>query len=259
MAVGSSSAEPWHAPRNQSMPAKIQKIRNQPTEQRCYAACAIQDETRSPVGWQLGLIAFPDCACALFQTSTLLVLAIVMSAPSSPANALASHLLTQTASAIAILESLNVINPQDANIIRSKLPSPSGPFPSLEPASPRHDMSASFQTLSMGTSSPSVPALPARRVENRAKALWDYHGTVSQRPAFPELNPQADRCRPRTISLSEQEISLLLTRKVSKRPPRSRISWIVNEQWYRGRVIPPGQSVPLDRAGLFPSNYIEKL
>lgn len=32
----------------------------------------------------------------------------------------------------------------------------------------------------------------------------------------------------------------------------------VNDQWFRGRVIPTGQHVPLGRAGLFPSNYIEK-
>ena len=32
----------------------------------------------------------------------------------------------------------------------------------------------------------------------------------------------------------------------------------VNDQWFRGRVIPTGQHVPLERAGLFPSNYIEK-
>lgn len=33
----------------------------------------------------------------------------------------------------------------------------------------------------------------------------------------------------------------------------------VNAQWYRGRVIPQGQSYPLERQALFPSNYIEKL
>ena len=33
---------------------------------------------------------------------------------------------------------------------------------------------------------------------------------------------------------------------------------LVNEQWYRGRVVPQGQMYPLDRSGLFPSNYVEK-
>jgi hypothetical protein len=32
----------------------------------------------------------------------------------------------------------------------------------------------------------------------------------------------------------------------------------VNNQWYRGRVIPSGQQIPQDRSGLFPANYIEK-
>jgi hypothetical protein len=33
----------------------------------------------------------------------------------------------------------------------------------------------------------------------------------------------------------------------------------VNPQWSRGRVIPSGQAMPLEKGGLFPSNYIEKL
>ena len=36
------------------------------------------------------------------------------------------------------------------------------------------------------------------------------------------------------------------------------VALLVNEQWYRGRVIPQGQGYPLERSGLFPSNYVEK-
>ncbi|EIW70468.1 hypothetical protein TREMEDRAFT_68076 [Tremella mesenterica DSM 1558] len=154
-----------------------------------------------------------------------------MAHPSPPATVLASHLLAQTTSAIGVLESLGIISSQDASLIRSKLPSPAGPFPTLTPPSPRNDVSGPFGRMNMGPPGQQQigpPALPARRAEVRAKALWDYHGTEADDLVF----------RAGDMIIIDEE---------------------VNEQWYRGRVIPPGQSVPIERSGLFPSNYVEKL
>ncbi|KAK1924104.1 SH3 domain-containing protein [Papiliotrema laurentii] len=175
-----------------------------------------------------------------------------------PAQTLATHLLNQTLSSIAILETLNVINASDAHLIRSKLPSPTGPFPSLAaplPAPAPQDLAQSFGGLSVNPTNayaqnqptspqqhyqspthsfqpppaPAPPSLPPRaRSEQRAKALWDYSGAEPDDLAF----RQGD-----TLIIDEE----------------------VNEQWYRGRVIPQGQQYPLDRGGLFPSNYIEKI
>ena len=50
----------------------------------------------------------------------------------TPANALASHLISQIRSNLSLLEQLSVIQPQDADQIRTKLPPPNGPFPSLD-------------------------------------------------------------------------------------------------------------------------------
>ena len=125
-----------------------------------------------------------------------------------PAQTLATHLLNQTLSSIAILETLNVINASDAHLIRSKLPSPTGPFPSLTaplPAPAPQDLAQSFGGLSVNPTNayaqnqptspqqhyqspthsfqpppaPAPPSLPPRaRSEQRAKALWDYSGAV---------------------------------------------------------------------------------
>ncbi|WVQ72370.1 hypothetical protein IAR50_001922 [Cryptococcus sp. DSM 104548] len=167
-----------------------------------------------------------------------------------PAHAFASHLINQTLSSIALLESLSIINPSDASLIRQKLPSPTGPFPSLAPLSP----SASFANLSI-TQSPSswavqhrdepqqpqsvvstpgpAPTLPPRQrpghpPEQRAKALWDFSGTQADDLQF----------RSGDVLIIDEE---------------------VNDQWSRGRVIPNGHHAPLPRSGLFPSNYVEKL
>ncbi|WVQ67500.1 uncharacterized protein L199_005700 [Kwoniella botswanensis] len=179
-----------------------------------------------------------------------------------PAQAFASHLINQTLSSIALLESLSIINPTDASLIRQKLPSPTGPFPSLNPPSP--SPSASFAGLNISQSptswtvrharedsthsppqrQPQIQAAPVqqppqpapapllpprgRPAESRAKALWDFNGTEGDDLQF----------RSGDIIVIDEE---------------------VNEQWYRGRVIPKGHTVPLPRSGLFPSNYIEKL
>nr|ODN74263.1 hypothetical protein L203_06640 [Cryptococcus depauperatus CBS 7841] len=174
-----------------------------------------------------------------------------------PAQAFASHLINQTLSSIALLESLSVVSPADASLIRQKLPSPTGPFPSLSSSSP----SSSFANLNIVQSSPTpswtvqharedtvhtsvnhgqhpppmgqaAPALPPRQrsglVEQRGKALWDFNGTEAEDLQF----------RSGDIIIVDEE---------------------VNEQWSRGRVVPAGHNAPLPRLGLFPSNYIEKI
>ncbi|OCF41898.1 hypothetical protein I317_04308 [Kwoniella heveanensis CBS 569] len=191
-----------------------------------------------------------------------------MSHQHQPAQAFASHLINQTLSSIALLESLSLINPSDASLIRQKLPSPTGPFPSLNPP---QSPSSSFAGLNISQTSPSwtvrharedslhspvqqsqppapqvqvpiqpvqhqpsapapAPSLPPRNrpAEVRAKALWDFNGTEGDDLQF----------RSGDIIVIDEE---------------------VNEQWYRGRVIPQGHNAPLPRSGLFPSNYIEKL
>jgi len=121
---------------------------------------------------------------------------IRMSGP--PAQALATHLINQTLSSLSVLETLNIISRDDASQIRSKLPNPYGPFPSLGAAS-SPSANASFSQLSLGPASPPphqppsqtsipplhnqmavIPSLPPRAPsrEVRARALWDYAGTV---------------------------------------------------------------------------------
>lgn len=117
-----------------------------------------------------------------------------------PAQALATHLINQTLSSLSVLETLDVLSREDAALIRSKLPNPYGPFPSLQP-SLNPQITTSFGQLSVGPASPPpphispqhtiqspspnpqsamVPSLPARAPlrESRARALWDYNGTV---------------------------------------------------------------------------------
>ncbi|ORX35749.1 SH3 domain-containing protein [Kockovaella imperatae] len=187
-----------------------------------------------------------------------------MSNMDSPGHSLTSHLINQTLSSIAILESLNIVSAADAHLIRQKLPPASGPFPALDSQGPTHPQSSvsnlpgSFSSLNLNNppSSPHdyrspqaplpssqsqqfsqtpsspypPPALPprGRATESRARALWDYNGTAHDDLTFRSGD---------TVIIDEE----------------------VNEQWYRGRVIPQGQQYPLERSGLFPSNYIEKL
>lgn len=109
----------------------------------------------------------------------------------TPAHSLAAHLISQTLSSLALLESLGVVNAADARSFRSKLPAAAGPFPSLTPPA-QTEVSTSISTLSIAgpprtafgqqspPRAPPVPSLPprGRAAESRAKALWDYHGTV---------------------------------------------------------------------------------
>ena len=182
-----------------------------------------------------------------------------------PTHTLASHLVNQTLASISVLETLSLINPADAQLIKSKLPPANGPFPSLATQS---DMSTSFANLNVSPSPSSPydqkgqpyqqqnqapPTLPARSrpvTEVRAKALWDYHGAVGCRPDIAD-DQETDDLSFRagdTIVIDEEGRCWCVTRLKS-----------VNEQWYRGRVIPSGQNYPLDRSGLFPANYTEKM
>ena len=147
----------------------------------------------------------------------------------SAASILAAHAIRQTLDSIATLESLNLITSPDAQIIRSKLPSPAGPFPALDAGqqrNPQTTLPSAFSNLNVGggnnnngpisphdyrggpqspmapsqsqqfsQSPPSPyppPALPPRsHSDSQARALWDYNGTVSDRTAeeFPLLTP----------------------------------------------------------------------
>jgi hypothetical protein len=112
-----------------------------------------------------------------------------MSAP--PAQTLATHLLNQTLASIALLEQLSVITPSDAHAIRSKLPSPTGPFPSVNSQNTNVGMidvygQQSSRMVHVGMQEPQKsqappPGLPPRaRPGQRAQALWDYSGAVSR-------------------------------------------------------------------------------
>lgn len=101
-----------------------------------------------------------------------------MAGPGAQTAQLVTHLLQQTTATLALLESLRVISPDDAQAIKGRLPNAYGPFQSLEP----------------------VPALPARGVADKqpaaanaveirapealhARALWDYGANVRRRGA----------------------------------------------------------------------------
>jgi hypothetical protein len=106
----------------------------------------------------------------------------------------------KTLSSLSVLETLNIISRDDASQIRSRLPNPYGPFPSLGAAS-SPSAATSFGQLSLGPASPPphqpspqppmppmhnqmavVPSIPPRapQREVRARALWDYAGAVSR-------------------------------------------------------------------------------
>lgn len=177
-----------------------------------------------------------------------------MAATQQPGQALASHLISQTVSSVALMETLGLISTDDAAAIRSRLPSPYTPFPALAVSSPQppatpttnyavpgygnSGFGASTASNNFGANpsptSPAgariVPSLPPRHVPDttqRAKALWDYSGSEADDLQF----------RQGDIIIIDEE---------------------VNEQWYRGRVQPP-HGAPNEKGGLFPSNYVEKM
>jgi hypothetical protein len=169
----------------------------------------------------------------------------------APAQTLAAHLVSQTLSSVAVLEQLNIITADDAATIRARLPNQYATFPQLaaapaaaavaSPYSPVNNVSAMTNQLNTLAVSPTVapaarqsPGLPPRQpvpaatdTQPRARALWDYSGAEADDLQF----------RQGDIIIIDEE---------------------VNEQWYRGRVVPPG-CAPNEKGGLFPSNYVEKL
>ncbi|BEJ11026.1 hypothetical protein CspHIS471_0104480 [Cutaneotrichosporon sp. HIS471] len=174
-----------------------------------------------------------------------------------PAQALASHLVSQTLASVGLLETLQLITPTAANEIRSRLPNPYTQFPSLAsapvasvtPASPPLAIVSGMAGMNMNQPNQPVsppqqftapapafqaahvpgPALPPRNTppghnEQRARALWDYNGADPGDLRF----RQGD-----TIVIVEE----------------------VNKEWYRGHLV--GGSV--EKGGLFPANYVEKI
>lgn len=174
-----------------------------------------------------------------------------MAAQQQPAQALASHLVAQTLSSVALLENLGLVTAADAQVIRSKLPNPYATFPQLaapattSPTSP----AAGIANLSLNNNNNhnTPPAAPVSAVspppaapvaapapfnpddgKARGRAIWDYAGTEHDDLAFRAGDE---------IIIDEE----------------------VNANWYRGRVVPSGEKGPRDKVGLFPSNYIEKM
>jgi hypothetical protein len=115
---------------------------------------------------------------------------------SNPQSAqLVTHLLTQTASTLALLESLCVISAEDAQVIKSRLPNAYGPFPSLEPAAiaapapvqspipslpPRGEKPPDVGMGQLTVRDPPPPPMQLQGNNNtpHARALWDYRGNV---------------------------------------------------------------------------------
>lgn len=186
-------------------------------------------------------------------------------AAQQPAQALASHLVSQTLASVGLLETLHLISAADATEIRNRLPNPYTTFPSLamnaspagimggmqnmaisnplaqpqlqSPIQPHMSPVQSHMSPVQAHMSPVQahvpgPALPARNPlppapaynEQRARALWDYNGSDPDDLQF----RQGD-----TVIIDEE----------------------VNKEWFRGRLV--GGS--MEKGGLFPSNYVEKL
>jgi hypothetical protein len=120
-------------------------------------------------------------------------------APAPPVQTLAAHLINQTLESISLLESLALISAPDAHFIRSKLPNASGPFPNLTtsdssqqdadkaapqfvrtpsnaaPSPIRHNQLQQHTPPQNYSPTPSGMGQPLR-----ARALWDYSGTVGR-------------------------------------------------------------------------------
>lgn len=182
-------------------------------------------------------------------------------AAQQPAQALASHLISQTLASVGLLETLHLISAADATEIRNRLPNPYAQFPNLAMNPPVSGLVGGMQNMAISNAptptSPQQPyqspvqphsavqhvqspmqahvpgpALPARNSappapaynEQRARALWDYGGSDPDDLHF----RQGD-----TVIIDEE----------------------VNKEWFRGRLV--GGS--MEKGGLFPSNYVEKL
>ena len=75
-----------------------------------------------------------------------------MASSTSPAQTLASHLVSQAIASVSLLESLAIISAEDAAVIRSKLPSATSTFPTLESG---EDISRRLSNLTVNSNAPS--------------------------------------------------------------------------------------------------------
>lgn len=82
---------------------------------------------------------------------------------------LATHLINQIRASLSVLEQLDIIQAPDADAIRTRLPPPNGPFPSINQA----------DTAPHTTPVPMLPQRIQPPQESRGRALWDYTGNVS--------------------------------------------------------------------------------
>lgn len=171
----------------------------------------------------------------------------------SPAQTLASHLISQTLASITALENASIITQDDAQAIRSRLPNPYASFPQLSgtpavqappqqhqvvpPAAPLNftppPAPQNFTPPAYSAPTPVPPPPPPAPTPNygapaasRARALWGYEST----------DPGDLKFQAGDIIIIDEE---------------------VNAEWFRGRV--EGRSIEKGGAGLFPSNYVEKL
>ena len=121
----------------------------------------------------------------------------------SSAQALAAHLIGQTLGSVALLESLSFITPSDARAIRSRLSLPAGPSPAAA-LLPQADLTSSFGSIdvagvpSSSYGQPSIPSLPKRNsgFGIKARALWDYGGTVGRFAAISNMADVGSRRNP---------------------------------------------------------------
>ncbi|WRT66527.1 uncharacterized protein IL334_003486 [Kwoniella shivajii] len=186
------------------------------------------------------------------------------------AQAFASHLINQTISSIALLESLSIISSSDASVIRQRLPPPTGPFPSLTQNQAQNlsttSPTTSFAGLNMNNSSPS--SWTVRHARDDSIQSQPHHQQIQSQPQLqqpPAHTNQAPTLPPRgrPAEIRAKALWDFSGAEADDLQFRSGDTIIVdeevNDQWYRGRVQPNGHSVPLPRSGLFPSNYIEKI
>ena len=110
----------------------------------------------------------------------------------SPATSLASHLISQIRSNLSLLEQLSIIQPQDADQIRTKLPPPNGPFPSLDVAAGHNSgngapgVSGNAVIPSVSISSPHSPG----HTQAQGQAQAQGQGGIEQGMARMGLNHQ---------------------------------------------------------------------
>lgn len=132
------------------------------------------------------------------------------------------QLLDHVLSSLALLQSLGQITPEAAKRAAAAL----GSDYDTHAVTPRAPAPAAAAVAPPPVRRQnSVPAAPT---EKRATALWDY----GQNGDADDLVFSAGD----TIIIDEEE----------------------NENWYRGRTIPKGRSVPLPKKGLFPANYVQR-